>query len=109
MRVRRVDQNAAAPVDTFQRFRHLYPMCSKNNDVTFGRLLFCAGDGAWTKAGDKISQCLRTSGIGYDDGVTSVDQVTTECACHVPGSNKSYFHDQSPISVRLARMHALSS
>ena len=83
MRVCRIDQNSAAPIDTFQRFRHVHPMYSENNDIAFGCLLLRPCDGAWTEIGDKISQCLRTSGIGYNDGMTSGYQVTTERACHV--------------------------
>jgi hypothetical protein len=36
--------------------------------------------------GDEISQCLWTSGIGYNYRVTSGYQVTAESACYVPGS-----------------------
>jgi hypothetical protein len=61
MRVCRVDQDAASLNDTFQRFRHVHPMCNENNDVALDRLLAGPRDGAWTKISDKMSQCLRTS------------------------------------------------
>jgi hypothetical protein len=55
MRVRRIDQNSATPIDTFQCFRHVHPMDSKNNDVALGRLLPGDRDGARTEISDKIS------------------------------------------------------
>ena len=72
MRVRRIDQNSATPIDAFQGFRHLYSMRSENDDVALGRLLPGPCDGARTEFGDKISQCRRTPGIGYYYGVTRV-------------------------------------
>jgi hypothetical protein len=71
-------------------------MDSENNDVALGRLFRGSCDGAWTEIGDEISQCLRTSGIGYNYGMTSVYQVTAERACYVPGSQKTYFHNPPP-------------
>ena len=61
-------------------------MDSENNDVALGRLLPGSCEGAWTEIGDEISQCRRTSRIGYNYGVTGVYQVTAERACYVPGS-----------------------
>ena len=58
-------------------------MRGKNNDVALGCLLLRPSDGAWTEISDKISQCLRTSGIGYDDGVTSRYQMTAKRASYV--------------------------
>jgi len=84
MRVGRIDQNSATPIDTFQRFTHVHPMDSENNDVALGRLLPGPRDGAWTKISDKTSQCRRTAGIGYNYGVTSIYQVTAERAVTVP-------------------------
>jgi len=40
-------------------------------------------------------------------GVSSGYQVTPERACYGTGSYKSYFHDPPPISVGLAKEHAL--
>ena len=96
MRVSRIDQNSATPIDTFQRFTHVHPMYSENNDVALGRLLSSPRDGAWTKISDKMSQGLRTSGIGHNYSVTSVYQVMAERTSYIPGSYKSYLHDQSP-------------
>jgi hypothetical protein len=61
-------------------------MYSENNDVAFGRLFPGPRDGAWTKINDKMSQCVWTSGIGYNYGMTSGYQVTADRACYVPGS-----------------------
>ena len=108
MRVRRVNQNSAAPIDSFQRCRYIHSMGSENNDVAFGRLLLRPGDGAWTEIGDKICQCLRTSGVGHNDVVPSVYQMTAECASDIPRSYKSYFHDSPPGSVGLAKKHELT-
>jgi hypothetical protein len=70
MRVSRIYQNPATPIDAFQRFTHFDPMYSENNDVALGCLFPSPGDGAWTKISDKMSQCLWTSGIGYNYGMT---------------------------------------
>ena len=102
MRVRRVDQDATSPIDTLQCFRHLRPMCSENDDIAFGCLLLRGCNGARAESGDKISQGLRTSGIGYNHGVTSVYQVTSEGTCYVSRSYKSYFQNSPPRSVGLA-------
>jgi hypothetical protein len=96
MRVRRIDQNSAVPVDAFQRFRHVHPMCSENNNVAVSRLLLGPRDGAWTKIRDKIGQCLWTSGIGYNYCMTSGYQMAAECTRHGAGAYKSYFHNHSP-------------
>jgi hypothetical protein len=69
---------------------------TRNNEVALGRLLFDSRDGARAKLGDKISQCLRTSGIGYDYGMTSVYQMAAERTGYVAGTDKSYFLDESP-------------
>jgi hypothetical protein len=66
MRVRRIDLKSATPIDSFQHFWHVHPIRSENNDIALGRLLPGPRDGAWAKIGDKISQCLRASGIGHD-------------------------------------------
>ena len=79
-------RNSATPIDALQRFRHFYPMCGENNGVALGRLLPGPRVGVLTEIGDKISQCLSASGIGYNDGATSVYQVTAERTRHVPGS-----------------------
>ncbi len=91
MRVGRIDQNSATPIDAFQRFRHVHPRCSENNDVALGRLLPGPRDGAWTKISDEISQCLRTSGIGYNYGMTSGYQMAAERARYVTGTYKPTF------------------
>jgi hypothetical protein len=96
MCVRRIDQDAASPINTFESVSYTDPMCRKNDDVALGSLLFRSGDGAWPKISDKISQCFRTSGIGHNYGMTSGDQVTAECPRYVAGTYKSYFHDQPP-------------
>src|SRR5580658_7346203 len=114
MRVSRIDQNSATPIDAFQRFAHVHPMYSENNDVALGRLFLGPRDGAGTKISDKISQCLRTSGIRYNYGVTRVYQVTAKRACYVPGSQKTYFHNLPPtdfatfigVTVCKIRLHA---
>jgi hypothetical protein len=72
MRVSRIDQNSATPIDVFQRFAHFHPMYSENNDVALGRLFPGPCDGTCTEIGDEISQCLRTSGIRYNYRVTRV-------------------------------------
>jgi hypothetical protein len=71
-------------------------MDCKNNDVAFGCLLLRPGDGAWTEISDKISQCLRTSGIGYNYRMTSGYQMAAEGTRYGAGAYKTYFHDQSP-------------
>ena len=81
-------------------------MCGKNNDVAFGRLLLGPRDGAWTEISDKISQCLRTSGVGYNYGVTSGYQMAAERACYVTGTIKPIFMTNlllliSPFSLAL--------
>ena len=45
MRVRRIDQNSAMPIDTFQRFRPVHPTGGENNNIALRRLLLrpCAG------------------------------------------------------------------
>src|SRR5215471_9276037 len=95
MRVCRVDEDASSPINTFQCFRHIHPMCSENDDVAFGRLPLRPCDGAWREVADKIRQGFRTSRIRYDDGVTSGDEMPTQCASYLAGSYKSYFHDPS--------------
>jgi hypothetical protein len=56
MRVSRIDQNSATPIDTFQRFTHVHPMYSENNDVALGRLILGLRDGAGAEIVYKISQ-----------------------------------------------------
>ena len=90
MCVRRIDQNSATPIDTFQRFTHLHPMYRENNEVALGRLFLAPRDGAGAEIGDEISQCRRTSGIGYNYGVTSVYQMAAERAGYSTGTYKSY-------------------
>jgi hypothetical protein len=51
------------------------PLCSGNNDIALGCLFLRPGDGAWAEIGDKLSQCLRTSGVGYNHFVTGDDQM----------------------------------
>ena len=70
MRIGGIDQNSPTPINTLQSFKHVHPVRSENNDVALGCLLPGPRDGAWTKISDKISQCLRTSRIGYDNGMT---------------------------------------
>jgi hypothetical protein len=93
MRVRRIDQNSVTPIDTFQRFPHVHPMYSENNDVALGRLLPGPRDGARVEISDKTSQRRRPSGIGYNYGVTSIYQMAAERACYATGAYESYFHD----------------
>jgi hypothetical protein len=71
-------------------------MYSENNDVALGRLFPGPRDGAQTEVSDKLSQCLRTSGIGYNYGMTSVYQMVAEGTRYGTGTYKTYFHDQSP-------------
>jgi hypothetical protein len=96
MRVSRIDQNSAAPIDTFQRFRHVHPVYSENNDVAVGSLLLRPSDRLWTEISDKTSQCLRTSGIGYNCGMTSGYQMADERTCYGAGAYKTYSRDRSP-------------
>jgi hypothetical protein len=96
MCVRRIDQDAASPINTLESVSYTDPMCGKNDDVALGSLSFRSGDGAWTKISDKISECFRASGIGYNYGMTSGDQVTAKRPRYVAGTYKSYFHDQPP-------------
>ena len=93
MRVSRIDQDSAAPINPFQRLRDVHPICSKNNDVALGRLLFRASDGAWAKISDKFSQRLRTSGVGCDYGVTGVNQMAARSYPLRYGTYKTQFHD----------------
>ena len=93
MCVRRIDQDAASPINTLESVSYTDPMRGKNDDVALGSLLLRPGDGAWTEISDKISQCLRTSGIGYNYGVTSGYQMTAKRGRYVTGAYKSYFHD----------------
>jgi hypothetical protein len=86
MRVRRIDQNSATPIDTFQRFPHVHPMYSENNDVALGRLLPGPRDGARAEISGKTSQRRRPSGIGYNYGVTSICQMAAERACYATGA-----------------------
>jgi len=87
----RCDQNSAAPIDTFQRFTHFHPMHSENNHVALGCLLPGPCDGTWTEIGDKISQCRRASGIGYNYGVTSLYQMEAERRVTLPAPIKPIF------------------
>ena len=66
MRVRRVDQDAASPINPLESIRHTDPSRGKNDDIAFGCLLLRPCDGAWAEIGDKIGQCGRTSGIRYN-------------------------------------------
>jgi hypothetical protein len=86
VRVSRIDQDPATPIDTFQHFRHFHPMDSENNGVALGRLFHGPRDGARTEISDKISQCVWTSGIGHNYSMTSGYQVTADGTCYVPGS-----------------------
>jgi hypothetical protein len=71
-------------------------MDCENNDVALGRLFPGPRDGAWAKIGDKINQCLWTSGIGHDYGMTRVYQMAAERAGYGTSTYKPYFHGQSP-------------
>src|SRR5580693_8743483 len=102
MCVRSIDQDAASPINVLESVSYSAPMYGENDDVALGCLLLRAGNGAWTEISDKISQRLRTSGIRYNDAVTSVDQVTAERTCYVPRAYKSYFHGESPLLVGVA-------
>jgi hypothetical protein len=99
MCVRRIDQDASSPINTLECVSYTHPMSGENNDVALGRLLPGPCDGAWTEIGGKISQCLRTSGIGYNYGVTSDDQVTADRTRYVPGSQETYFHNPPPFAT----------
>src|ERR1700734_4080316 len=101
MCVRSIDQDAASPVNALESVSSSAPMYGENNYIALCCLLLRAGDSAWTEISDKISQCLRTSGIGYNDGVTSVDQVTTESTRYFTSTYKPYFHDESPVRLEL--------
>jgi hypothetical protein len=107
MRIRRVDQDASFPINPFQGIGDAYPSGRKNNDVAFGCLLLGPGNGTGTEIGDKTSQRFRPPGIGYDQGVTGHHQMTAKRASYGTGTNKSYFHSQSPSSDGLAKEHAI--
>ena len=109
MRVRRIDQNSATPIDAFQRFRHVHPMYSENNDVARGRLLPGPCDGARTMFSHKICQCLRTPGIRYKDGMTSGDQMAAESACYGTASIKPAFINRLPFSGWTRKRECTSS
>src|ERR1700734_1010932 len=106
MCVRSIDQDAASPVNALESVSSSAPMYGENNYIALCCLLLRAGDGAWTEISNKFSQCLRTSGIGYNDGVTSVDQVTTESTSYFTSTYEPYFHDESPFSVGIANEFA---
>ena len=91
MCVRRIDQDAASPINTLESVRYTDPMGSENDDVALGSLLFRPGDCARTEIGDKISQCLWTSRIGYNYGMTSGYQMAAERTRYVTGTYKPYF------------------
>jgi hypothetical protein len=101
MCVRGIDQDAASPINALESVSYSAPMYGENDDVALGYLLLRAGDSAWTEISEKISQCPRTSGIGYNDGVTSIDQVTTESTRYFTSTYKPYFHDESPVRLEL--------
>jgi hypothetical protein len=61
MCIRRIDQDAASPINTLESVSYTDPMRSKNDDVAFGRLLLRPGDGAWTEISNKIGQRRRPS------------------------------------------------
>jgi hypothetical protein len=61
MCVRRIDQDAASPINTLESVSYADPMRGKNDDVAFGCLLLRPGDGSWTEISDKIRQCFRPS------------------------------------------------
>jgi hypothetical protein len=96
MCVRRIDQDAASPINPLESVTHIYPMRGENDYVAGGSLLLRPSDRVWTKISDKISQCLRTSGIGYNHGMTSGYQMAAKRTCNGTGAYKPYSHDQSP-------------
>jgi hypothetical protein len=61
MCVRRIDQDAASPINTLASVSYTDPMRDKNDDVASGCLLLRPGDGAWADTSDKISRRLRSS------------------------------------------------
>jgi hypothetical protein len=61
MCVRRIDQDAASPINTLESVSYADPMCGKNDDIAFCCLLLRAGDGSWAEISDETSQCLRPS------------------------------------------------
>jgi hypothetical protein len=71
-------------------------MRGENNDVALGCLLLRPSDRVWAKIGDKLSQCLRTSGIGYNHCMTSGYQMAAKRTCNDTCAYKPYSHDQSP-------------
>jgi hypothetical protein len=68
-------------------------MYSEYSDVALGRLLPGPRDGAWTEVGNKLSQRLWTSRIGYNNGMTSGYQMAAERTRYLTGTYKPYFHD----------------
>jgi hypothetical protein len=70
----------------------LDPICSENDDLALGSLVFRTGDCVGTEISHKISQRLRAFGIGYEHGVTSCYQMTAKRVCYGTGAYKSYFH-----------------
>jgi hypothetical protein len=68
MCVRPVDQNASSPNQSpLEHQRHL-PNWSQEQRRRIQLPAARPGDGTWTEIGNKISQSLRTSGIGYNYG-----------------------------------------
>jgi hypothetical protein len=58
----------------------------------------------WWGDWDRVFGCRCSSPLLH--AMTSGYQVTTKRACYGTGAYKPYFHDQSPISVGLAKEHA---
>jgi hypothetical protein len=61
MCVRRIDQDAASPINTLESVSYADPMRGKNNDVACCCLLLRPGDGSWAEISDETSQCFRPS------------------------------------------------
>jgi hypothetical protein len=75
---------------------HVHPMRGEDNDIAFSRLRLRTSRCAWTEFGDQSSPGLRSSRIGYDNLMTSVDQVTSECPGHISSTDEAYSHDGCP-------------
>lgn len=91
MRVRRIDKNAAAPIDPIECFGHIRPIGRENDDVALGRLIPGPRSGAWPEISDEISQSLRSSGVRDNDAMTSGEQMAADGARYLSGPDKSYF------------------
>jgi hypothetical protein len=97
-----IDQNSAAPIDTFPRIGHVHRVCSENNHVAFSCLLLRPCTSVRAKIGDTICKCLWPSGFGYDDVMTGSQEITSKRTRYLTCTYKPDFHDESPLFCWMA-------